>query len=443
MHKRTISLVAAAFFMCTASYAQSLFDYFSDFVQTPQESSKSEKAMEFDYDIDFDYYTDIRSFGYSSDLFKSSININRARFSPAFGIKARQNDNITHRLLAGVNLTKELGANPTLMSKYSDAEAKESQINSALFKEIFYYYNLQARLGRGRLDLFAGIYPRSEMEGGYGKAFFSEDVLMSDPNIEGLLLKYRTPRFFAEAGGDWSGDKGLDRYERYTLFTAGAYSFTGWLSAGWEATYMRVGSSFIFPCSFDNIMGSPYIRMDFGRTLGMQELSLKANALASMQIDRNIESGYHIPMGGEATFRVKNWSIGIEDTFFYGDNMMPYLSDSYAGETNLSKYRSLLYLGEPFYFTHRGFASGYDRVEFFYEPEISNALKLKLSAVGHFIFPSTEAFGSFAGWQAKVSLVFNLDGLRSPSGPAARTNGKRNTRQTQPKALRDSQAVRL
>ncbi|MDO5442291.1 MAG: hypothetical protein Q4G10_01335 [Bacteroidia bacterium] len=443
MLKRTISLVAAALLTGAVSYSQSLFDYFSDLVQPPQESQKPEKAIEFDYDLDFEYYTDIRDFRNSSDIFMSTLNINRARVSPAFGIKSRQNGNVAHRLLVGVNLTKELGANPTSESFYSDIEAEESQINSKLFKEIFYYYNLQAGIGKGRLDLFAGIWPRNGMEGDYGKVFFSDDVLMSDPNIEGLLLKYRTPRFFTELGGDWSGDKGLDRYERYTVFSAGSYTFADWLAAGWAATYMRVGNSYIFPASFNNVMVNPYVKMDFGHRLGLQELSIKAGALASMQIDWYVESDYHFPMGGEATFRVKNWDLGIEDTFFYGDNFMPYKSAAYSDNTYFSKYLSLLYLGEPFYFTHRGYASGYDRVELFYEPKISDALSIKLSAVSHFLLPSSEVFGSFIGWQAKASLIFNLDALRAPARPAAGQVGKRNTKQPQQAPRRNGPAVIL
>lgn len=443
MLKRTISLVAAAFLLGTFSYAQSLFDYFSDFVQPSQEGQRPEKAIEFDYDIDFDYYTNIRDFHHSSDLFMASQHVNMARFSPAFGIKSAQSGGLTHRLLIGVNLTKDLGANPILLSKYSDDETAESQLNARLFKDIFYYYNLQAALGNGRFDLFAGIYPRNEMEGDYGRAFLSEDVLMTDPNIEGLLFKYRTPRFFAELGGDWAGSKGLDRYERYTVFTAGSYGFTDWLSAGWTATYLHVGQSLIFPGDFDNVMGNPYVKVDFGHNLGIQELSLKAGALASMQIDKSIESTLHFPMGGEATFRAKHWNIGLEDTFFYGDNLMPYLSSTYSDDLYIGKYRDYLYQGEPFYFTHRGFASGYDRVELFYEPKVSDALSLKLSAVGHFLLPPTEAFGCFIGWQAKASVIFNLDGLRAQRKPAARPAGRRNTRQTTQRPHQDGPAVRL
>lgn len=443
MLKRTISLAAAALLMGSFANAQSLFDYFSGFGQPSQDVSRQEKPVEFDYDIDFDYYTDIRDFDFSSELFSSTINLNLARLSPAFGIRYGQNGVFTHRLLAGVNMTKYLGANPTSYTKYSEDEAKESQLNANLFKEIFYYYNLQARLDNGRFDLFAGIYPRHAMEGEYGRAFFSETVLMTDPNMEGLMLKYRTPRFFAELGGDWSGEKGLDRFERFTLFSAGSFDFTQWLRAGWAATFMRVGGSYIFPGSFNNILAGPYVKVDFGRNLDMQEFSLKAEALASMQIDRTIESTLHFPMAGETTVRIKNWNLGIEDTFFYGDNMMPYKSKSYSEETTLDRYLDLMYLSDPFYFTHRGFAAGYDRVELFYEPILSSVLSLKVSAVGHFIFPGTEDFGNFLGWQAKASLIFDLDGLAAPSRQTAAHRGRRNTKQSQSKPRQNGGLINL
>lgn len=415
MHNKYILLLfAAATLTSHFSKAQSLFDYFSGHGLSLQDSRENEKAVEFDYDIDFNYFFDNREFKASFDMFMDSDAFNIARFSPSFGVRASQGRNLTHRLMAGVNLTKGLGENPITDKTFSQGEDDPGLINSKLFKEIFYYYNMEARLNSGLLELVAGVYPRNMMKGEYGRAFFSDYVMMFDPEMEGVLVQFNTPRLFAEAGYDWLGQRGLDRYERYMVHSAGSYQITDWVSAGWAASYMHIGDSYIFTCDADDILFNPYAKADFGHQMGLQEISVKAGVLASMQADWTVETSPHFPVGGEGIVTVRNWDAGIENTLFFGDNLMPFKSSVYSDSGISSYYTDLLYLSEPFYFTRRGYASGYDRLELFYEPKISDALSLKLSAVGHFIFPSSEVIGSFLGWQAKASLVFDLDAIRHP-----------------------------
>ena len=111
--------------------------------------------------------------------------------------------------------------------------------------------------------------------------------------------------------------------------------------------------------------------------------------------------------------------------------MMPFRSQAYIEAYDTDIYAGFLYTGEPFYFTRRGFPSGYDRLELFYEPDLSSFMKMRFSAVGHAIFPNS-AVGSFLGWQARISLVFSLDKARKPQHPARKQSSPR-SRNSQPR----------
>lgn len=430
MNRKSLSLAATALLLAaTASYAQSLFDFPGFGLQT-QTGPEPTKPVEFDYNFDFQYFFDYREFSYSQGLFMESETYHLARLTPTFGVKVNTDGHFTHRLLAGVDLTKNLGENPTEDVHYAEDESDPALINTRLFKNLIFYYNLNRSSKNGRFDLYAGIYPRTLLEGEYSRAMFSEALKMTDPNMEGVTIKYRGRKLSTEIGYDWLGSMALDRRESYMAYTAGSYSILDWLSAGWDATYTHVGDSYIFRTCVDDVIANPFIKVDFGHNLGMQELSVKAGALASLQLDSDLESTPHLPIGVEGVFTVRNWGLGLENTIFYGDNMMPYRMSSYSSSSII--YTGLLYFGEPFYFTRRGYPSGYDRLELFYEPFVTDGLSMRISAVGHCIFPSSDAIKSFLGWQAKASLFFNLDNARNPrrqytSQPSKKDNKRERT----------------
>lgn len=437
MNRKSLILSAAALFVAySLCGAQSFFDFsFPDLGQGQLRTSDGADKVEFDYDVDFQYYFDNGEYKPSHDIFASTQLINMARISPSIGFRFQQDRNTTHRIMLGVDITKNLGENPTGTVKYAVSENAENLVNAKLFKDIFYYYNYQTRLGNGRFDLFAGIYPRSVMQGSYSRVFFSDITKITDPNLEGLTLRYISPKFCTEAGYDLLGHRGLDRRERFMVYTAGEYKFLDWLSAGWAGTYTRVGGADILISNVDDVMTNPYVKLDLGKKTGFQELSLKAGALVSMQLDRVMEAEPHFPMGAEGVLTIRKWNVGLENTTFFGDNMMYYRKFIYeSGNGNTSYYSDLLYLGDTFYCTFRGYAAGYNRLELFYEPDIFHAMKMRISAVGHCIFPPDNAVGWFLGWQAKASLVFDLDAIRHPQKAITgnRDRGRRNVSQQAP-----------
>lgn len=406
-----LSLTALLIGMQVAG-AQSLFDL----PMFPRQSARQAQTnnIKFDYNVDFNYFFDVRQFGASNDIFVLSEVLNVARLTPTVGLTLQQNKNYTHRIMAGIDVMKDLGENPVAVTYYSDDEDRLALMNSYLLKELLLYYNFRATQERSLTEIYAGVFPRRYRSGYYSRSMFSDADMIYNPNIEGLLFKFENRRFIAEAGADCLGFKAIDRRLAYMGFTSGLYRPFKWGSIGWDGTYTIVGQSYIIPSSAQSLIFNPYLQFDFGDMLKMQELSIKAGGLMSYQILNDTETTEKMPMAVELVSTVKNWNFGIENTFYFGDNMMPFRSSNYTSTNWTSSASGALYKGERLYYTRRGYASIYDRLEMYYQPSIAPFLDMKISAVGHFINAS-EAIGSFLGWQAKASLIFNLEALRNPA----------------------------
>ncbi|MBR5054154.1 MAG: hypothetical protein IKX07_00995 [Bacteroidales bacterium] len=439
------SVISAAIFLAASSglAAQSLLDLPG---LLGMQTGAQDNPVKVEYNVDFHYFFDLRNFHASDDIFMMTETYNVARFSPSAILRFDQNRSITHRLALGVDLTKNLGVNPTSEATYSESEHQQSLRNFDLIKDIFFYYNYRNRLGKGVLDFYAGIYPRTVLGGDYTRAIFADDLVYYDPNLEGMTVKYEAPRFRAEATFDILGKRGIDRVGGEMVSTAGAFKLIDWASLGWAASYAHSNGNYLAYCDTDVAYFNPYAKVDFGSKLGMQELSLKAGAIASYQLDYSIaseddETGIssgeraHFPMGAEAVLNVRNWDLGIEDTFYYGDNQMIYCSNSYADISSATVYSGTIYSGQTFYYTRRGYPSWYNRLELYWQPLNGGFVSTRISAVSHFIMPSGEGedrIGPFIGMQAKASVLFNLDAFRHPRENAAGGRRNRQARQSQP-----------
>ena len=135
-----------------------------------RQGRSQENAVKVEYNVDFQYFFDLRSFGASDEIFMQSGTYNVARFSPSAVVRFDQGRDATHRLALGIDLTKDLGANPTAQATFSDAEHDSSLRNTALIKDIFFYYNYRGRTDKGIMDLYAGIHPRTVLDGDYTRA---------------------------------------------------------------------------------------------------------------------------------------------------------------------------------------------------------------------------------------------------------------------------------
>jgi len=345
--------------------------------------------FEWEYDADFLYWFDNREFAASGDRPLASMTLNAVVLTPAVGFRVTQTPRVTHRLRLGVEYAHDMGA--------ADWEN--------LAREVIVYYDGHVRTRRGMFEGLAGVFPRRYAEGSYSEAFYSDEFRFRDRNLEGVLLKWRASRFYAELGCDWMGQKGFERKERFQVFTAGEWQAARWLSLGWTGSLYHYAGSIAAPGVVDNHLLEPWAKVDLAGGTRWQELSLQAGALLSYQRDRARTHDVLFPTGGELVATVRRWNVALQNTAYFGDNLLPL----YAGrDTGGNPYGSMLYFGQPCY---TGF---YDRVEASWEPVIARYVSLKLAARAHF----TQA--GFLGWQQQFGLVFDLDALRSPGQASGR-----------------------
>ena len=362
--------------------------------------------VRFAYDVDFEMRFDNRE--YYRSAFSPSMTIFGARLTPSLGLDIYQNRDMSHRLMVGIDVSKDFGASPVskLLSGGADIpETSQKQNNTDLFREMTLYYKLHADMDKADLELYAGIFPRRAMMGDYSDAFFSDSLRFYDNNIEGILLKIRKPRSYWEVGCDWMGQFGQVRKEKFMVFSYGQTDITRFFKIGYSAYMYHFAGSEKARGVVDNILFNPFLKFDFADCLGFQEFSVRLGWLQAMQHDRVFVGHYVFPGGAELDLGLKKWNFGIRNRLFCGTDMMPYYNSKDAGN---DKYGDRLYFGDPFYRMHDDGTTGvgvYDRLEVFYEPQVGPFLKIGIGARFHF-------HGSrYSGCQQVVSLKFNLCGL--------------------------------
>lgn len=213
--------------------------------------------LRFVYDVNFEMNFDNREF-YESN-FSSSMTIFGARLTPAVGLEIATDNNTSHRLMGGIDVMKDFGS---------------EQVNKELFREISLYYRLNKKFNDTEMTLYAGIFPRRNMEGRYSQAFFSDSLKFYDNNLEGLLVKFKRPQAYFEVGCDWMGQYGETRRERFMIYSAGEGKVASFMTLGYAGYMYHFANSVKVKALVDNILLNPYVRFDFGPQADFQTLSL-------------------------------------------------------------------------------------------------------------------------------------------------------------------------
>ena len=351
--------------------------------------AQGEEKVSFAYDLDFEMNFDNREFYKSS--FSNSMTIFGARLTPSVGLEVLQDDGTRHRVMTGIDVMKDFG----------DSVAVKN-----MFKELTIYYNMEKRFGSNVFEMYAGIFPRKSLDGRWGQEFFSDSLTFYDNNLEGLLLKLKRPKAYFELGADWMGLTGEYRRERFMIFSSGHGEVLPYTSLGYSFYVYHYAGSRKVRGVVDNILINPYISVDLDEPTGLQKLSLTAGWIQALQNDRKNIGRYVFPGGGEVDVEVRHWNLGVRNMMYIGRDLMPLYNRHDIGGF---KYGSnSLYLGDPFYRVNdRGESAvgTYDRLEFFYAPEIGNCLSISIKAILHF-----NGF-HYSGFQQMVGVKFNLQEL--------------------------------
>ena len=320
----------------------------------------------FTYDVDYEMNFDNREF-YRSD-YSNSMTIFGSRLTPAIGLQTQSDDYMNQKIMVGIDVMKDFGS---------------SEINKELFKEMIMYYNLE-KIGDTGVSVYAGIFPRSKMQGRYSQAFFSDSLKFYDNNLEGLLIQVNRPRASFEVGCDWMGQFGSNRRERFMIFSSGERIVSPMLTFGYSGYMYHFANSLQVRGLVDNILINPYISLDLTHKFDLQEFNMTFGWLQALQHNRKHVGYYVFPGGGHFDFKIRKWDVVVKNMFFCGTDIMPYYNSYDEGGF---KYGSELYFGDPFFRIHDDNTPGlgqYDRLEVCYEPFIGWNLKVKVGAVFHF-----------------------------------------------------------
>lgn len=326
------------------------------------------------WNADFDFRFDNREYGDPSRMVAPSETIFGANITPEVGLGWGYG----HSLMIGATLHADMGS-----QKFFDSPS------------FIAYYDFTD--SRSRLSSSLGLFPRSKLRGRYSRATFDETYSFYNPTIEGALLRYTASYWWFEMACDWNGLRSASRREMFTLLVAGEAN-KGFSYAGYNLMLHHHAQSDTARGVVDNGLVNLYIGVDLSSLLGLKEFSMQASWLQGYQNDR-----YHIgtpvlPGGYELSLRMQREEIGLVDTFYKGQDLMPYWNLPYE-DAQGSIYGSNLYSGDPFY--RVGESGFYNRLELYWEPRIKNGVALRFSSVHHFD-------GVHWGWQQVIALRVDI-----------------------------------
>ena len=345
-------------------------------------------AQQFDYNVGIRYGFINSEYTASHNLFEESRTFNRANLTAEAGIRFDQNKT-THLLRGGLAYGKDLGIS----------------LEDQLDKQLLAYYQIDRKTRWGNLSAAMGIFPRTFSEGSYHEAIFSKEHCFTDLAFEGMMLKYREKGFYAEIGLDWFGKYGQSSRERFQILSAGHWKMFDSFYLGWDACLYHFACSEVFKNVVDNMFAHPYIM--FSPKTEMQKLSISAGWMQKYDWDRAYPDDKIFHGGFTANVSLKKWNFGLDDNFFFGQDLMP----NYIGSNKNKFYKTDLYFGNRFYHTQIDGFSIYNQAEFYYEPSLGDWAKLRISLIAHIGNPTGE-FGFFRGWQQLLTVVVDLDSIR-------------------------------
>lgn len=204
----------------------------------------------------------------------------------------------------------------------------------------YYHYNAS------KYSVWAGCFGRNSLIGGYSRAFFTNAYLATKSVVQGTAFQYRNGKNLFEFAIDWDGLYSEATREKFRIMAAGEGSFARVMYAGAALSVQHYANKSIFEGNVvDNILVNPYIGVRFKAFF---DFDIRLSYLQSLQRDRQSDAGWLTPQGGELDVRFSRWGVFIENSLYFGGNLMPLYYT--AGKDGLM-YGDDLYTGDPFYGT--------------------------------------------------------------------------------------------
>lgn len=323
------------------------------------------------YNVDFATWFDNREYQRPLQIPQTLFSF---RLSPEIGVGLSDRQGGSHRLIAGVHYTQPLGGN-----------WKEVHFHPTAFYQ-YQYKGFTMNIGAVPYKHFIRQLPD----------FLRYDsVAYAHPNIQGALLQYSSRHGYVEAMCDWRGMQSPTRREMFRITFNGEYSYQGFFRyfAGGVAQLNHKanhGAPTLREGVCDDIYASPNIGIDFAAPTPLDTICLRASYIYGYQRFRPDNLVYQ-PQGFMLEFMLRWRFLGLKNTFYVGDNLMP-LYGMFGADLNQ---------GDPFYQSPL-----YNRTDLFIYIVRKGFVNCYFSWNMHY------AAGTRLQNQQQLIVLFSLDGLK-------------------------------
>lgn len=297
-------------------YSKAPVDMPVDSAFAAKQEVKAQKPVQLLYDVDFTTYFDNREYHEPYQIPQTFLNF---RLSPQIGVRILDRAGGRHELVAGVSYTQRLGGN-----------WRDVQFNPIAY----YHFNYKGfDAGMGAIPYTRRIMPMPEW-------LLYDSLTYMHPNIQGALLQYRDQRGFVEFMCDWRGAQTEERREMFRLVLNGQYQYK-WLQVGGLAHMNhKAGFAKTYEHVTDDIHAHAFVGFDVTQYVPLDSLSLRTGYIFGWERDRGNNESF-LNHGFIMELYANWWFLGVKNTFYYGNNLMPLL----ARNSNSC-------LGDPFYQSH-------------------------------------------------------------------------------------------
>lgn len=255
-----------------------------------------------------------------------------ARLTPKVGIEWQERN----QLMVGADLYQDFGHDKFL------SKAK---------LQLYYAYKAP------KVQLYAGIFPRSAMHGLSSPIFFDPAYCYYNNSIAGVLARYddsKTPSY-VEFAMDYTGMRSFDTRESFAIMSSGKHAFinlSGWFSYGYDiyvGHYAKDYNPETVDGVVDNIMLTPYVEWENGTLTELGRwwlyMDVRLSYVQSLQRDRINENVWEHPFGGELFINFKWNGVELSNRLYMGKgSLLSYYN----------RYGSDVYHGMPLYRTDKG-----------------------------------------------------------------------------------------
>ncbi|MGM9830562.1 MAG: hypothetical protein ACI3Z5_00925 [Paludibacteraceae bacterium] len=323
------------------------------------------------YNVDFATWFDNREYQRPLQIPQTLFSF---RLSPEIGVGLSDRQGGSHRLIAGVHYTQPLGGN-----------WKEVHFHPTAFYQ-YQYKGFTMNIGAVPYKHFIRQLPD----------FLRYDsIAYAHPNIQGALLQYSSRHGYVEAMCDWRGMQSPTRREMFRITFDGEYSYQGffrYFAGGVAQLNHKANHGAPTPREgvCDDIYASPNIGIDFAAPTPLDTICLRASYIYGYQRFRPDNLVYQ-PQGFMLEFMLRWRFLGLKNTFYVGDNLMP-LYGMFGADLNQ---------GDPFYQSPL-----YNRTDLFIYIVRKGFVNCYFSWNMHY------AAGTRLQNQQQLIVLFSLDGLK-------------------------------